>query len=142
MCESASDINQLESQNNQAIMQLLKSIDAITNKIAQAPPPTQVEDVDTITIHEPNKTIRFRLNRTLEQQQHAKRSSTWPRRKAKQEHMKLRARAKELIAKYEQIQRIQDKRQQRSGRKVPSIVVDSGATSTCIRQQDDEWVEV
>jgi hypothetical protein len=55
----------LEKKNNDAIAAIL---DSIQTSIPPAPPPTQVEDVDTTTVivHEPNKTIRFMLDKEHE----------------------------------------------------------------------------
>jgi hypothetical protein len=73
---SESDLNVLERQNNEAIATLLNSINTT---VTQAPPPTQVEDVEKTTIvHEPNKTIKFKLNKDIEQK---KKLKSWPRRK-------------------------------------------------------------
>jgi hypothetical protein len=84
-------VNLLEMKNNDAIAALL---DSIQPSIPQVPPTTQVEDVEsTIIVHEPNKTIRFRLDKELEQ----KNKTNSPRRKVKRDHTKLRSKAKELI---------------------------------------------
>jgi hypothetical protein len=81
---SDSDIDVLEKKYNDAITALLQSL---TATVTQAPPPTQVEDVEkTIIVHEPNKTIKFKLNKDIEQK---KKLKSWPRRKAKRDHTGL-----------------------------------------------------
>lgn len=53
------------------------------------------QDVDKtiIVLHEPNKTVKFKLDRVLEN----KIKTNWPRRKAKQDHTKLQCKAEEPI---------------------------------------------
>ena len=64
------------------------------NPIPQAPQPTHVEDVEnTIIIHESNKTVRFKLDLSIEN----KPKTNWSRRKAKRYHAKVKNQAVELI---------------------------------------------
>ena len=125
--------------NNDAIAALL---DSIQTSIPQAPPTTQVEDVEsTIIVHEPNKTIKFRLDKQLEQ----KSKSNWPRRKAKRYHAELHSKARDFMQAEWKARKVEEKRMRQKELRdhgVPSIVVDSGATSTCIREVDAAFVSV
>jgi hypothetical protein len=133
---SDSDIDVLEKKNNDAITALLQSL---TTTVTQAPPPTQVEDVEkTIIVHEPNKTIRFKLNKHNEQR---KKSKSWPRRKAKRDHTGLNSKAKELMKTVRRETKLDEKRIRRRER-IATMAADSAATSTCIREIDAEFTDV
>jgi hypothetical protein len=137
---SESDTNLLEMKNNDAIAAIL---DSIQTSIPQVPPTTQVEDVDktTVIIHEPKKTIKFKLNKEDED----RRRANWPRQKARREHTEIRDKAKELIRVEWKTNKMIEKRNKQErlpNHEVPSIMVDSGATSTCIRTEDAAFVQV
>jgi hypothetical protein len=130
MCD---EINVLEAKNNEAITALLQ---ALTTNNSLAPPPAQVEDAEMTIIKEPNKRISFLLPKKTSTQQ-----TNWARRKAKQKHKSLRKKAKKLIKEYSKTMKLENKRRirQMNG---PTIVPDSGATSTCIRKEDEEFVKI
>ena len=130
----------LEMKTNDAIATILESLQT---SIPQAPPTTQVEDVEatTIIVHEPNKTIRFKLDKEIE----TKKRTNWPRRKAKRDHTELRNKANELMRAEWKANKVIEKRNRKrtlQNHEVPTIVVDSGATSTCIRTEDAAFVQV
>ena len=122
--------------NNEAIAHLIQTIHTINTL---APPPAQVEDAELIVIHEPNKTIRFLLPKGTRTT-----ITNWARRKAKRQHTALREEATKLIKQHSQMLKMTEKRNQPKRRvpptNVPTIVMDSGATSTCIREQDTKYV--
>jgi hypothetical protein len=123
----------LETKNNEAIATLLQSLN--TNS-SLAPPPAQVEDAAMMIIKEPNKRISFLLPKETGTQR-----TNWSRRKAKKQHRSLRQEAKQLIKEYSKTIKLEEKR--RTKRMAgPTIVPDSGATSTCIRKEDEEFVEI
>jgi hypothetical protein len=130
MCD---EINVLEAKNNEAITALLQ---ALTTNNSLAPPPAQVEDAEMTIIKEPNKRISFLLPKKTGIQQ-----TNWARRKAKQQHKSLRKKAKKLIKEYSKTMKLEDKRRIRR-MNGPTIVPDSGATSTCIRKEDEEFVKI
>jgi hypothetical protein len=123
----------LETKNNEAIAKLFKSLHTINS---MAPPPAQVEDAEMIVIKDPNKTIRFRLPK-----ERCTTQTNWARKKAKRQHKSLREEAKDLMTEYNKTVKLEEKRRNKrlSG---PTIVPDSGATSTCIRKVDEEFVEI
>jgi hypothetical protein len=88
------------------------------------------------TIHDPGKTIRFQLRPKDFQ------VAVWSHRKAKREHNKLKEDAKTLIRAEMKAKKAQVKRENRQQRDIPSIVVDSAATTTVIRKVDEDHVEV
>jgi uncharacterized protein (DUF342 family) len=135
---SEEEVRILEDKTNYMLHQL----DLVPKPIPQAPPPTQVEEVEQALhlIEDANKQIRFQLNTQLESN-----STPWARKKAKREHRQENGNAKNNIIMQRQQDRQARKWIQRNLNKkeaTPSIVVDSGATSTCIREADKEFVEV
>jgi hypothetical protein len=130
-------MKELEDKNNLIINRLL----AFAQPIPRAPPTTQVKVVDphTTIIQEEGKTIRFKLDN----RQKRDRNTVWSRKKAKRMHSDLRMDAKELIIKERQKRREERKREKkRVGSSVPSIVMDSAATSTVIKESDTAYVDV
>jgi len=94
----------------------------------------------TIIVQEPNKTIRFKLNKEMEDR---KELTNWPRRKAKQDHTTLSQKAKELIKAEWRAEKLATKRERKKQyHGVPLMAVDSGATSTCVREVDAKHTEV
>jgi hypothetical protein len=135
---SEEEVRILEDKTNYMLHQL----DLVPKPIPQAPPPTQVEEVEQALhlIEDANKQIRFQLNTQLESN-----STPWARKKAKREHRQENSNAKNNIIMQRQQDRQARKWIERNAKKkeaTPSIVVDSGATSTCIREADKEFVEV
>jgi hypothetical protein len=129
---SEEEIVTLEDNYNQVIHQL----NTLLNPIPQAPPVTRVEDVNTI-VHDNGKTIRWNLEPKVKQ------VHNWMKKKAKRQHVEMRSKAKDLIVE----QRKRDRQERKwAKRKMkhdePSIVVDSGATSTCIRPRDAAHVQI
>ena len=139
MCERDS-LLLLEEENNHLITQLRN---IANNSIPQAPPPTQVEDVenkDTIlNIQEENKTITFQVDETQ-----AAGRENWPRRKARRQHRQEQLQAKELILQFKQTQlkvaKWKDKWRRKEKR--GSAAYDTAATSTCVRDEEEEFVDV
>jgi hypothetical protein len=90
-------------------------------------------------IHEPSKTIRFLLPKDTRTTK-----TNWARRKAKKQHTALREEATKLIKQHSQMLKMIEKRDRPKKRvpptEVPTIVMDSGATSACIREQDAKYV--
>ena len=115
----------MENKHNAAI----KALHTITDRILQTPPLTQVEDV--------KKKVRFKdIDNAKE------RISTWPKRKVKREHRKESKEARKLIINERQRAKVQRKRMKRREKTHQgTLVVDSGATSTCIRNKDAKEVE-
>jgi hypothetical protein len=67
----------------------------------------------------------------------------WMRRKAKKLHVELRGKAKDLLKQQRRKERMERKWEKRKNKHTePSMVVDSGATSTCIRSIDATEVKV
>ncbi len=124
---SESDINFLEIKNNDAIAAIL---DLIQTSIPQALSATQIKDAETtIIVHKSNKTIRFKLDKVLEQEM----KTNWPRCKAK---------PKELIRAEWTSTKLDEKQKRKRilrDHVVPSIMVDSGATLTFIREVDEAY---
>jgi predicted aspartyl protease len=133
---SAEELRVLEDKNNRMINQL----HSFVNPTPQAPSPTQVEDVENLMhIVESTSGIKFQLN--LQQRE----STNWRKKKARREHKQVKQDTKEQLALWRRKGKVVVKREKRRERKrtiVPSIVVDTGATSTVIRQTDAENVNV
>jgi predicted aspartyl protease len=110
------------------------------NPTPQAPPPTQVEDVENLMhIVESTSGIKVQLN--FQQ----KVTTNWRKKRARREHKLIKQDAKEQLALRRRKGKIEIKRKRQRERRrtnVPSIVVDTGATSTVIRQTDAENVHV
>jgi hypothetical protein len=122
----------LEDNYNSVINQL----HSILNPIPQAPPPTQVESVDRI-VQDAGKTIRWDLKPVVRE------VHNWMRNKAKRQHKDLQNKARDLLIKQRRKERMERKWEKRKVRRTePSIVVDSGATFTCIRTTDASYVQV
>lgn len=90
-------------------------------------------------VRDPNKTIRFLLpknDRTTK--------TNWARKKARREHTTLREQASDLIKQHSRMFKMTEEQNCQKNRapqtEVPSIVMDSGATLTCIREQDSKYV--
>jgi hypothetical protein len=129
---SEDEIVTLEDNYNHVIHQL----NTLLNPIPQAPPITQFEDVKTI-IKDSGKTIRWNLVPKVKQ------VHNWMKKKAKQQHVEMRSKAKDLIVEQRKRDRQERKWEKRKiKRDGPSIVVDSGATSTCIRPADAAHVQI
>ena len=124
---SERDIKELEDKNNSTFNQLISKI----NSIPQAPPLAQVEDA---------KKIKFHTN--VDKTTHEDKQN-WQRRKARKDHKDENSNAMTKIIKQRQFEKQQRKWKRRNeNRKAASIVVDSGASSTCIRTADKKHVEV
>lgn len=95
---------------------------------------------NTIIIHESNKTVRFKLDLSIEN----KPKTNWSRRKAKRYHAKVKNQAVELINELRIQRKVERKRakQRDSKQSEATIVVDSAATSTVIRTNDAQHVNV
>jgi hypothetical protein len=124
----------LEDKHNIMINQLHDTL----NSISRAPPITQVEDVKQF-IQDEGKTIRWNLDK-IEQ----KNGRQWKRKLAKRQHMELKNGAKDLIVQQRQRLKQIRKWEARNNRRRdgPTIVMDSGATSTCIKSSDAQHVKV
>jgi hypothetical protein len=112
---------------------VINQLHSILNPIPQAPPLTQVESV----IQDVGKTIKWNLEPAV------KVVHNWMRRKAKKLHVELRDKAKDLLKQQRRKERMERKWEKRKSKRTEkSMVVDSGATSTCIRSIDSTEVEV
>ena len=124
---SESEIKELEDKNNTTFNQLISTINSVT----QTPPIAPVEDA---------KRIKFISNNN---EQLKNKQQPWKQRKAKKEHKEENSNAMHSIIKQRQFQKQQRKWKSRNERrKAASMVVDSGASSTCIRTADEKHVEV
>jgi hypothetical protein len=82
--------------------------------------------VDRI-VQDAGKTIRWDLKPVVRE------VHNWMRNKAKRQHKDLQNKARDLLIKQRRKERMERKWEKRKVRRTePSIVVDSGATSTCI----------
>jgi hypothetical protein len=90
-------------------------------------------------IQDEGKTIKWNLD-VIKQRE----SRQWKRKLAKQQHTELKNEAKELIVQQRQRLKQVRKWEARNHRRRdgPTIVMDSGATSTCIKSSDAEHVKV
>jgi hypothetical protein len=95
---SEEELLKLEDKNNLIFCQLI----SITSPIPQTPRPTQVEDVETIIVHDPGKTIRFTLDRNKQN----KGRTNWQKKKARRDHTTMRERAEELIISDQKIKKM------------------------------------
>jgi hypothetical protein len=92
--------------------------------------------VDRI-VQDTGKTIRWNLEPVV------KEVHNWMRNKAKRQHKDLQNKARDLLIKQRQKERMERKWEKRKVKHTePSIVVDSGATSRCIRTTDASYVQV
>ena len=134
------EYNKLEDKNKQIIQKL----NLFTNPTCHAPLPTQVEAVENTQqiIHEEGKTVRFNLTPNITQQ-----TIYWRHNAAKRQHQATNTQAKMLLPvqrcrtqqaskQYQKRERQRKIKKQTLATQMPSIVVDSAATSTCIRPQD------
>jgi hypothetical protein len=88
-------------------------------------------------IKDPGKTISFKLRPKDFQ------VPVWSGKKAKREHREQKSEAKKLLrAEWHDKKRKEKQRRRKLNRGVPSIVVDSAATSTVIRSIDEKYVTV
>jgi hypothetical protein len=128
---SEEELLQLQVKNNR----LIKQLNALTNPIPRTPRPTQVKDVEII--HDPGKTVRFKLH------QKDYRVPVWSRKKAKQQHKELKEKATTLIRQEWKATKLREKqktRQKKTPSSVPNVVMDSAATSTVIHPKDNDHV--
>lgn len=95
----------------------------------QVPLPTQVEDVK-------RKTIKFKDNSPNDE------TSSWTRKAAKRHHKQENYEAVMQMREGRKMLKIDRKRARRKERNEATAVMDSGATSTCIREEDTSEVEV
>jgi hypothetical protein len=131
---SEEELATLEDKYSTAIHQL----NMLTNPKPQAPQPAHVEEMEnTILVHEKNKTIRFMLDKSIEN----KPRSNWSRKRAKRYHATVKGMAREHIQELKAIRKVERKRERQRDR-TATIVADSAATSTVIRNADAEHVDV
>ena len=106
---------------------------SLTTLVTKTPLPTQVEEVELkhstqSHVREKGKTVRFKLCSTNMN----KPKSNWKRRLAKSQHTMLNEDAKQKLQDYRRIQRAERKHERKKYK--PSIVMDSAATSTVLRE--------
>lgn len=114
---------------------------SLTTLVTKTPLPTQVEEVELkhstqSHVREKGKTVRFKLYSTNMN----KPKSNWKRRLAKSQHTMLNEDAKQKLQDYRRIQRAERKHERKKYK--PSIVMDSAATSTVLRESDKKYVTV
>ena len=112
--------------------------------VEQSPPNTLLSnknDSPNIMIRDKNKTITFKLSRDIEN----KPRRQWKRKMIRRDQTQLNEKAQQLLRDHrrrEKMQRKQANRKMARRGEVPTAVMDSGATSTCIKQEDVEHVHV
>jgi hypothetical protein len=116
-------------------------LNSFENSLTKTPLSTPVDAVPPLTIiRDPEKKVSFALpNETTIKKK------GWGRKRARRIHLETKTRANNILSQRRRRLKAEDKRRKKRARRranTPTGVLDTGATSTVVKQNDKQYVEV